>query len=220
MKLQHSNHRHYHFPGCSDHHSHWYMTGRQHGSHHDQSGHHRRGGFGRDGDDLTRGRKFSSDDLQLLLLALLEDKPAHGYELIRALEARSNGFYTPSPGMIYPALTYLEEISYVVVTQDGNRKKYQIAEAGREFLNTNREHADLMLAKLTHIARKMDSIRRAYSGETIEENEDNGWIPEFVKARRALKHSLIKLSGVGVKEQKRIAAILNEATEKILANKT
>ena len=61
---------------------------------------------------MFSGRKLSSNDLQLLLLALLAEKPAHGYELIRALEERSGGAYAPSPGMIYPALTYLEELGH------------------------------------------------------------------------------------------------------------
>jgi DNA-binding PadR family transcriptional regulator len=197
------------------------MAGRQHGDHGGHGGHdggHHRGGFGRDGDGLHRGRKFSSEDLQLLLLALLATKPSHGYELIKALETRSNGFYTPSPGMIYPALTFLEEIGFVSVTQEGNRKAYELTELGRDYLATNQERADLMLAKLTHIARKMDSIRRAYSGEPYDENDDgaSGWIPEFVEARRALKHALVRLSEVSAAEQKRIAGILNEATRKIL----
>ncbi|MFP4906529.1 PadR family transcriptional regulator, partial [Paraburkholderia sp. BR14261] len=56
------------------------------------------GGFG-DGDGFGRGRKFTSEDLQLMLLVLLAERPSHGYELIKALDARSNGFYSPSPGM-------------------------------------------------------------------------------------------------------------------------
>src|SRR5579871_6237691 len=67
-----------------------------------------RGGFG-------PGRKLSSADLQLLLLALLAEKPSHGYELIKALEERTTGYYSPSPGMVYPALTYLEEIGHASV---------------------------------------------------------------------------------------------------------
>jgi hypothetical protein len=56
------------------------------------------------------GRKLGGDDLQLVILALLEQKPRHGYEIIKALEELSGGFYSPSPGTIYPALTYLEEL--------------------------------------------------------------------------------------------------------------
>ena len=65
------------------------------------------------GDGMPGGRKLGSADLQLLLLALLAERPAHGYELIRTLEQRSGGFYAPSPGMVYPALTFLDEIGHV-----------------------------------------------------------------------------------------------------------
>ncbi|MBN3757457.1 helix-turn-helix transcriptional regulator [Paraburkholderia sp. Tr-20389] len=178
------------------------------------------GGFGGEGDGFPRGRKFTSDDLQLLLLALIDEQPRHGYELIKALEARSNGFYTPSPGMVYPALTYLEELGYVTVQLEGNRKRYSLADAGREYLAGNRERADLMLAKLSHIARKMDSVRRAFAGETGEAGDDNaaeygGWLPEFVQARRALKHALLLRDNASPEEQRRIAAILARATAEI-----
>src|SRR5271170_7225034 len=70
------------------------------------------GPFGRGGPGFTSGRKFAAADLQLLILALLAEKPSHGYEIIKALDERSGGFYSPSPGMVYPALTYLEEIGH------------------------------------------------------------------------------------------------------------
>lgn len=172
------------------------------------------GGFD-GGEGFPRGRKFSSDDLQLLLLALLKDKPSHGYELIKALETRSNGFYSPSPGMVYPALTYLEELGYVTVELEGNRKRYAPAEPGQAHLAAHRERVDLMLAKLTHIARKMDSVRRALAGEDPAEVEEGGWVPELIQARRALKTALFRRDAVPADEQRRIAAILQRATREI-----
>src|SRR5271156_3276593 len=109
--------------------------GRHHGGH--GSGHFAggfTGGFGRGGAGFRSGRKFAAADLQLVILALLAEKPRHGYELIKALEERSGGFYIPSPGMIYPALTYLEEIGYATVEAEGTRKLYQITESGRKYL--------------------------------------------------------------------------------------
>jgi DNA-binding PadR family transcriptional regulator len=173
------------------------------------------GGFGGDGDGFPRGRKFSSDDLQLLLLALLDAQTSHGYELIKALETRSNGFYSPSPGMVYPALTYLEEIGFVTVQLEGNRKRYELADAGRQHLADNRERAEMMLAKLNHIARKMDSVRRAFAGEEPLDPSEGGWLPELVEARRALKHALFRRDNVPADEQRRIAAILARATAEI-----
>jgi DNA-binding PadR family transcriptional regulator len=208
----------------SDHfsmHAMWRAIGRHH--RHDDDSRFPGGpsGFGGRGDDgMPRGRKFTSDDLQLLLLALLAEAPRHGYELIKALEVRSNGFYSPSPGMVYPALTYLEELGYATVEAEGNRKRYALAESGRNYLATNRERVDVMLAKLSHFARKMDSVRRAFAGETGDENADangdtNAWLPEFIQARRALKHALLMRTDAPVSEQRRIAAILARATAEI-----
>ncbi|PXW22927.1 PadR family transcriptional regulator [Paraburkholderia caballeronis] len=175
-------------------------------------------GFGGDRDDFGRGRKFSSDDLQLMLLALLAERPSHGYELIKALDSRSNGFYSPSPGMVYPALTYLEELGYVSVQVEGNRKRYELSAEGRAHLDANRERADLMLAKLTHVARKMDLMRRAFAGEDAPDPAEGGWVPELIDARRALKHALVRRTDASPDEQRRIAAILARATAEIEQN--
>ncbi|MCC8395406.1 PadR family transcriptional regulator [Paraburkholderia sp. MMS20-SJTR3] len=174
------------------------------------------GGFGGEGDGFPRGRKFSSDDLQLMLLSLLDAQPSHGYELIKALETRSNGFYTPSPGMVYPALTYLEELGYVSVQLEGNRKRYALSDAGREYLNANRERVDLMFARLTHIARKMDSVRRAFAGEEPADVSEGGWVPELTEARRMLKTELLRRDSAPADEQRRIAAILMRAAREIV----
>jgi len=173
------------------------------------------GGFGGDGDGFPRGRKFSSEDLQLLLLSLIDAQPSHGYELIKALETRSNGFYTPSPGMVYPALTYLEELGYVTVQLEGNRKRYALSDAGRAYLGTNRERVELMLARLTHIARKMDSVRRAFAGEEPADVSEGGWVPELNEARRTLKNALLRRDSAPADEQRRIAAILMRAAKEI-----
>jgi DNA-binding PadR family transcriptional regulator len=177
------------------------------------------GGFGGGPDDtggMPRGRKFSSEDLQLLLLAMLAEAPRHGYELIKALADRSNGFYAPSPGMVYPALTCLEELGYATVEMEGNRKRYALSDAGSEYLAANRERVDLMLAKLLHFARKMDLVRRAYAGEQVDEDAgDGGWVPELVAARRALKRALLLRTDASPQEQRRIAVILERATADI-----
>src|SRR5471030_303664 len=196
----------------------WHAIGRHH-HRHDDDGRFPGGpgGFGGRGDDgMPRGRKFTSDDLQLLLLALLAEAPRHGYELIKALEVRSNGFYSPSPGMVYPALTYLEELGYVTVQLEGNRKRYELADAGREYLAANRERVEHMLAKLSHIARKMDSVRRAFAGEEGGDGvQEGGWLPELIRARHALKHALFRHSDAPADEQRRIAAILLRAAAEI-----
>ncbi|TGB35449.1 PadR family transcriptional regulator [Burkholderia thailandensis] len=174
------------------------------------------GGFGGD-DAMPRGRQFSADDLQLLLLALLAEQPSHGYELIKALDTRSSGFYTPSPGMVYPALTYLEELGYVTVQVEGNRKRYALADAGRAHLDAQRERVEMLFAKLAHLGRKMEFMRRAFAGEAPAAPDDDtrGWLPEFVEARMALKQALLRKSSAGADEQRRIAAILRRAVADI-----
>lgn len=176
--------------------------------------------FGGDGRGWTRGRRVSAEDLQLMLLGLLEQNPSHGYELIKALGTLSNGFYTPSPGMVYPALTYLEELGYATVAQDGAKKRYSLAEPGRAYLDANRDRLSVQFNKFKHIARKMDWMRQAWSGQPPDlgpEGEDRatGWVPEFVQARSALKRALLDSTDAKPAEQRRIADILRRATEAI-----
>src|SRR6266567_9519319 len=99
-------------------------------------------GAGLGGRGFFGGRKLGSDELQLVILALLEERPRHGYEIIKALEERSGGFYSPSPGMVYPALTYLEEVGFATVETEGSKKLYQITDLGRAKLDENRALAD------------------------------------------------------------------------------
>ena len=135
------------------------------------------GGFGFDNEGGPRGRKVSSDDLQLLLLALIGEQPSHGYELIKALEQRSNGFYVPSPGMMYPALACMEDRGHVTIQLEGNRKRYALSEEGSAHLEANREHVDLMLAKLAAAAEKMRVMRSALAegGEGRREFQQSGF---------------------------------------------
>ena len=94
------------------------------------------GGFG---GNFRIGRMLASGDLRLVALYLIEQQPRHGYDLIKAVEESPRGFYSPSPGVVYPALTFLEEAGYVTSAPDGNKKLYTITEAGREHLNDNRD---------------------------------------------------------------------------------
>lgn len=79
-------------------------------------------------------RIFHKGDFKYLILDLLKDKPCHGYEIIRDLEDRFHGFYTPSPGAVYPTLQWLEEMGYVTSVQQDGKKVYTITEEGKKFL--------------------------------------------------------------------------------------
>ncbi len=180
-----------------------------------------RHGFGHNGGFMAGGRGFpgarrmSSSDLQLLILALLAERPAHGYELIRMLEERSGGFYSPSPGMIYPALTFLDEIGHAEVEPEGARKLYRITEPGRAHLAANRAGADAILAMLERIGGRMDHVREAFSGVS---DADPGSSEALHRSRHALKRALISKRGCDTAEAMRITAILDQATAAILGH--
>lgn len=89
-------------------------------------------GPGREG-----GRFFGRGDMKYALLWLLQERPMHGYEMIKALEQRSGGFYTPSPGSIYPTLQMLEEGGYATGSEVEGKKVYTITDTGRALLTDN-----------------------------------------------------------------------------------
>jgi DNA-binding PadR family transcriptional regulator len=85
-----------------------------------------------------RERLFDSGELRLVILALLAEKPSYGYELIKAIEERLSGGYAPSPGVVYPTLTLLEEEGYASVSSaEGSKKLYTVTESGADYLKTN-----------------------------------------------------------------------------------
>ena len=102
------------------------------------------GGRGR-----RRGRMFEGGELRLLLLRLIADEPRHGYDLIRAIEELTGGSYVPSPGVIYPTLTMLEDMGLIAETAgEGGRKPFEITEAGRNYLDENGQEAQELLERL------------------------------------------------------------------------
>ena len=168
------------------------------------------GGFGGDGSGFRTGRKLASEDLQLLLLALVAKKPSHGYELIKTLEESSGGFYTPSPGMIYPALTYLEEIGFVSVEAEGAKKLYSPTAEGLAHLERRRAEADEIFSQLERIGRRMGDVRRAFSG-----TEEMVLIsPIFANMDGPCGRRCGKTPRLA-QEQRRVAEILRRAVEEI-----
>ena len=170
------------------------------------------GAMGMGGRAFRAGRRLASGDLRLVLLALLAKRASHGYELIKALEERSGGFYSPSPGMVYPALTWLEEVGYASVTAEGAKKLYSITDAGRTYLNENREAADAMLRQLDYIGRKMGRVREIFGG--FDEDED-GDAQGVGAARRELRQALREKRGAPAEDRLRVAQILREAAARI-----
>jgi DNA-binding PadR family transcriptional regulator len=181
-------------------------------------------GFGDDagmgGRAFGMGRKLTSVDLQLLILRLLLDKPRHGYEIIKALDERSKGFYVPSPGMVYPALTYLEEIGHATIETDGARKLYHITHTGRQHLEDHRASADALFAQFGRVGERMERVRRALGADEAEEGyagePGRRGSRELMRARRDLKLALAGRWDSSPEEQRRIAEILRRATADII----
>ena len=111
--------------------------------------------FGAEGRPKGRwrsGRMFEQGDLRYVVLRLLEEKPRHGYEIIKALEDRFNGAYAPSPGVVYPTLQLLEDLGYARVVPGGEGKKvYEITDAGRAHLAENRDTVDSIFDRISRI---------------------------------------------------------------------
>src|SRR3984893_4157537 len=173
-------------------------------------------GGGMGGRAFGMGRKLASVDLQLLILGLLEEKPRHGYEIIKALDERSKGFYIPSPGMVYPALTYLEEIGHATVEVDGSRKLYHITDAGKEHLENHRSTAHALFAQFGRVGERMARVRRAMHAEEADTEHERRGSKELLRARRELKAALADKWDSSREEQQRIVEILNRATAEIL----
>jgi DNA-binding PadR family transcriptional regulator len=122
-----------------------------------------RHGFGRrgeeDGDGRGRRRMFDGGELRLVMLLLMEAEPRHGYDIIREIETRTGGAYAPSPGVVYPTLTLLEELSQVEARpSEGAKKLYAITPAGLAHLNANRAEAEAALARLDALGRKDEAL--------------------------------------------------------------
>jgi DNA-binding PadR family transcriptional regulator len=114
----------------------------RHGAHHGHRHHGHRGG--RHG-----GRLFDHGELRLLVLAMMADQPRHGYELIKAIEERMGGSYSPSPGVIYPLLSWLEDMGYAVMEpEQSGRKRYRLTPEGEGFVVANRTAVDALFSRI------------------------------------------------------------------------
>lgn len=111
------------------------------------------------------GRMFEQGDLKFVILQLIDEKPRHGYEIIKELEERSGGRYAPSPGTVYPTLTMLEEMGFVTsAAEPAGKKVYTITDEGRKYLADNRTAADDVLGRLAELGASIfgDAVRPAH----------------------------------------------------------
>ncbi len=186
--------------------------------------------LGQWGGNIRVGRMLASGDVRLVALYLIEQQPRHGYDLIKAIEERSNGVYSPSPGIVYPALTYLEEAGYVTSSAEGNKKLYTITDEGRTHLGENR---DAVASTLDFLARTGEQFNRfrefvradwPFGGRPGEGQEPphprhhhhedrplHDAVPELDEARKALKGAIKKARHGSEDHQRRAAEILRRA---------
>ena len=107
-------------------------------------------------------RFFGAGDLRYVILQLISEKPSHGYEIIKSVQERLGGTYAPSPGVVYPMLTMLEEMGHATVVTDGARKLYTITEEGSKSLAENKALIDGLFSR-------MDQVRGEQGGERSQE---------------------------------------------------
>ena len=115
------------------------------------------GGRGRTrGGPFGGGRMFDQGHLKFVILRLLDEKPRHGYEIIKEIEDRFGGMYSPSPGTVYPTLTMLEDLGYARAMPEENGKKiYEITEEGRKYLADNQPLIDDIFSKIAEFAQSI-----------------------------------------------------------------
>ena len=152
----------------------------------------RRGAGGRGPFGMGRGwggrhRLFEQGDLKLLVLALLAEQPRHGYELIKEIEARVGGGYAPSPGVIYPQLTMLEEMGLIrLASEEGGKKRYAVTALGEAEIAEQKTRIDALFALMAQ-ARETNSAGRA---------------PQIMRAMENLKLALrLKFEGGELDEE-------------------
>jgi DNA-binding PadR family transcriptional regulator len=188
------------------------------------------------GQNFRIGRMLASGDLRLVALYLIEQQPRHGYDLIKAIEEKSKGFYSPSPGIVYPALTFLEEAGYVTASPEGNKKLYTITSEGRAHLADNREAIQSTLDFLEKAGDRMSAFRDRMAedwpfgrrdehpmhrhgprrhGPPHEDRDTPNTTAEFNEARRDLKDAIADAIALGEDEQRRVADILRHAAGEI-----
>lgn len=197
------------------------------------------------GGNFRIGRMLASGDIRLVALYLIEQQPRHGYDLIKAIEDKSGGFYAPSPGVVYPALTFLEEAGYVTSQADGNKKLYTITPEGRTHLADNRAAIESTLSFLGKAGEQMSRLREFARadwpfgrGEAPPHDSPRGeqphsagsWhqptpepadrdlkdvVPELNDARRDLKAALKKARRASEDQQRQAAQILHQAAADI-----
>ena len=111
---------------------------------------------------------FASGDMKYVILKLLQDKPRHGYEVMKELEDRMQGCYSPSPGTVYPTLQWLEDEGLASAKDVAGKKVYEITDTGRQFLDEHRDLVDEIFDRVS------DAVERVAGGAMADVNRAVG----------------------------------------------
>ena len=115
-----------------------------------------------------RKRMFESGELRLVLLKLIADQPRHGYDLIRAIEELTGGGYAPSPGVVYPTLTLLQDMGLIEEAEgEGQRKPFQVTDEGTAHLDENADDVAELFERLEGLGSSRRRSHRPEMGRAI-----------------------------------------------------
>lgn len=145
---------------------------------------------------------FDAGDIKLVIVKLLSEQPSHGYQLIKSMEERLGGGYTPSAGVIYPTLALLEEEGLAASTADGNKKVYALTPEGTAYLTENKARVDELFERL----------------EQTGQGFAKGRAPELMRAFHNLRHAAMSRMARGnvTREQvQKMAEAINAAARAI-----
>ena len=146
---------------------------------------------------------FDPGELRLVLLKLIADEPRHGYDLIRAIEELTGGEYAPSPGVIYPTLTLLQDMGLIEEAPgEGPRKAFQATEEGRKHLEEREEEVEALFERLRDLAPREGSSAGPAIGRAVK------------NLMTALRHRIGR-DALDDELLHEIAAILDEAAQRI-----
>lgn len=153
-----------------------------------------------------REKMLDASDIRLLMLHFLAQNDAHGYELIKSIEELSRGEYSPSPGIIYPNLTLLEEMDAIrVVDAQASRKAYRLNEAGRAMLMEQQAHIE-------HLIERLSSLAILVNNRSIPD------VDQAIYRMRTALNSRLSQENISAEALALIVNTLNEAAEKIASS--
>ncbi|QDK38182.1 PadR family transcriptional regulator [Bdellovibrio sp. NC01] len=173
-------------------------------------GHHRGGR----GVEEKLSRLLRHGDLRYVILFLLEEKPRHGYELIKALEDLSSGVYTPSPGVIYPTLTFLEEGGFATATTEDNKKLYKITSEGKTLVKENIAFVKEILSRFAMAGQRVSRLRQEMGREDMMDVASRETSP-IRRAMHAFKAELFLFIDANKETKLKVAEVIDRATEEI-----